>query len=515
MTETAAATSVTQGTPAPGSTAHTTPDADAAQLQALGYTSKFDRTMTELENFSLGFTYLSPVVGVYSLFAFALAAGGPPMFWWDLLVGVGQMFVCLVFGEVVSQFPISGGLYPWARRLVGKRWAWMAGWVYLWALLVSIAAVATGGAPFFAQLLGFIPTPAITTGIALGMIVIATVLNVSGTRLLARVAMFGFICELIGAIAVGGYLLLFARHHPFSVLFDSVGIRSGGSYLPAFLASALAAMFCSYGFEACGDVAEEPPDASRMIPRAMRMTIYVGGAAAMLVCLALILAVPDMNAIISGKDTDPVATILRSAMGDVGFRAVLAVVLVSFVSCALSMQAAASRLLFAYARDEMIVGSQSLRKLTPRTHVPAVALVTMGAAPALIALTGLWLANAVATIISFAAIGIYIAFQMLVLGALIARTRGWRPSGPFRLGPIGVVVNVLALVYGVGAIVNMAWPRSPQDPWYINYGMLVATAGVLTMGLAYMLLGKPYERGDAPAGDAAQLTTAPVMAQNL
>jgi len=69
-------------------------EADAAQLKALGYTSKFDRTMSKLENFALGFTYLSPVVGVYSLFGFALAAGGPPMFWWYLLVGIGQMFVC-------------------------------------------------------------------------------------------------------------------------------------------------------------------------------------------------------------------------------------------------------------------------------------------------------------------------------------------------------------------------------------------------------------------------------------
>src|SRR6201996_8910489 len=153
-------------------------ESDAAQLQALGYTSKFDRSMTQLENFSLGFTYLSPVVGVYSLFAFALAAGGPPMFWWYLLVGFGQMFVCLVFGEVVSQFPISGGLYPWARRLVGKRWAWMAGWVYGCALFVSIAAVATGGAPYLAQLLGFAPTPANTTTIALAMIVVATICNV-------------------------------------------------------------------------------------------------------------------------------------------------------------------------------------------------------------------------------------------------------------------------------------------------------------------------------------------------
>jgi amino acid transporter len=476
--------------------------ADAAQLQALGYTSKFDRSMSELENFSLGFTYLSPVVGVYSLFAFALAAGGPPMFWWYLLVGIGQMFVCLVFGEVVSQFPISGGLYPWARRLVGKRWAWMAGWLYGWALLVSIAAVATGGAPFLAQLLGFAPTPAITTGIALGMIVIATACNMSGTRLLARVAMFGFICELIGALAVGGYLLVFARHQPFGALFNSFGIRAGGSYLPAFLAAALAAMFCYYGFEACGDVAEETPDASRMIPKAMRMTIYVGGAAAMLVCVALILAVPDMPAMISGRDPDPVATILRAAMGEFGFRAVLAVVLVSFISCALSIQAAASRLLFAYARDEMIAGSGLFSRMSPRTHVPVWALFVAGVVPALIALSGLWLQNAVSTIISFASAGIYMSFQMLILAALFARATGWKPSGPFTLGRWGWPVNIIALLYGVSAIIDMIWPRSPQDPWYSNYGMIVTAAAVIALGAIYMLAAKPYERGDAPAGDA-------------
>ncbi len=112
------------------------------------------------------------------------------------------------------------------------------------------------------------------------------------------------------------------------------------------------------------------------------MTIYVGGGAAMLVCLALMLAVPDMSAVISGKDTDPVATTLRTAMGEVGFRAVLAVVLVSFISCALSMQAAASRLLFAYARDEMIVGSELLSRISPHTHVPVAALLVAGLIPA-------------------------------------------------------------------------------------------------------------------------------------
>ena len=169
---------------------------DADQLRALGYESHFDRTMSKWENFSLGFTYLSPVVGVYTIFAIAFVAGGPPMWWTYIGVGLGQLMVCLIFGEIVSQFPISGGLYPWARRLVGKRWAWMAGWVYAWALCCTMAGVATGAAPFLAQLFAVDSAPAATTTIALVLIGLTTALNLSGTRLLARVAMFGFICEL-------------------------------------------------------------------------------------------------------------------------------------------------------------------------------------------------------------------------------------------------------------------------------------------------------------------------------
>src|SRR5471032_1498089 len=212
-------------------------DSDAEQLRKLGYTSNFNRSMSKWENFSLGFTYLSPVVGVYTLFATSFAAGGPPMWWTYILVGLGQLMVCLVFGEIVSQFPISGGLYPWARRLVGKRWAWMAGWVYAWALCCTMAGVATGIAPFLAQLFGVDSTPLATTIIAIVLIAGTTLLNLSGTRLLARVAMFGFICELVGAIVVGGYLLLYARHQPLKVLIDTTIVHTDGNYLPVFLAS--------------------------------------------------------------------------------------------------------------------------------------------------------------------------------------------------------------------------------------------------------------------------------------
>jgi len=79
-------------------------------------------------------------------------------------VGVGQLLVCLIFGEIVSQFPISAVFIPGAR-LVGKRWAWMAGWIYGGALLHHGGRGAVS-LRFLAQLFGLESTPIATTAIA-------------------------------------------------------------------------------------------------------------------------------------------------------------------------------------------------------------------------------------------------------------------------------------------------------------------------------------------------------------
>ena len=426
------------------------------------------------------------------------------MIWWDLIAGCGQMLVCLIFGEIVSQFPIAGGLYPWGRRLVGRRWSWMAGWIYGWALFTTVAGVAVGAGPFLASLLGFHSSPLITTTIALLLVATATILNLAGTKLLARVAMFGFVCEILGALAVGSYLFLFDRHQPLSAILDTFGIRHNGSYLFPFFAAALAGLYTCYGFEACADVAEETANPETQIPLAMRRTIYIGISASVFVCLALILGIPDMKAVIGGQDADPIGTVLKGAFGVIGSRLVLAIVLVSFISCVLSLQAAVSRLLFAYARDNMIVGSARLRELSGR-NVPSFALLVSGVIPAGIVCIGYFLQDALATIVSFAVAGIYISFQMIVAGALYARLNGWKPTGPFRMGKIAPFINVAALVYGVCAITDIFWPQTPAAPWYINYAIPFTTAIVIGTGALYMIAGRPYDRGNAAAGDASTI----------
>src|SRR5215468_272816 len=176
---------------APASTddGHTFHDEDdASHLHALGYKSEFKRDMSPWANFSLGFTYLSPVVGVYTLFAFALATGGPPMIWSFLIVGVGQLLVALIFSEVVAQFPVAGGVYPWVRRLWGRRYAWMTGWIYMVALLVTIASVVYGAGPYIAAAFGIDATVNNTIAFALALLALATVINFMGTKVLATAA---------------------------------------------------------------------------------------------------------------------------------------------------------------------------------------------------------------------------------------------------------------------------------------------------------------------------------------
>jgi amino acid transporter len=329
------------------STEQTQHDEDTAQLAALGYTSQFKRKMSLWANVSLGFTYLSPVVGVYSLFAFALATGGPPMIWSFVIVGCGQLLVALVFGEVVSQYPIAGGVYPWARRLWGRRYAWLTGWVYAWALLITVASVAYGAGAFAATLLDVEGGVNFTIGTALVIIAIASAVNFSGTKNLSRAATAGFVAEIVGALIVGLYLILFEREHGPGVFFDSFGSAGEGTYIGAFLAAGLIGLYQFYGFEACGDLAEEVPDPGRRIPKAMMLTILVGGVAAVFVVIGYVLAVPDIDAVVAGENTDPIGEVLASAFGSVGSKIVLIVVLISFFSCTLSLQAAASRLIYA------------------------------------------------------------------------------------------------------------------------------------------------------------------------
>jgi amino acid transporter len=320
-----------------------------------------------------------------------------------------------------------------------------------------------------------------------------------GIRRLALLARAGLIVEIAGTLVLGAYLLLFDRNQDFGVIFDTMGAGGGAGYLGAFLAAALFSVWIFYGFEACGDIAEEVHNPSQKVPRAMQLTLAVGGATSFFLAIALILAVPDIGAVMSGADASPIDSILLANFGETGSTIALALILFAFVSCTIAIQGAAIRLVYSSARDGMVPASRALSSVHPRLHMPAGAVLVAVVVPALITL----LPSATVTIIiTFAVVGIYIGFQSVVLASVIARARGWRPGGTFNLGRWGMPVNLVALVYGVSAIVILSFKTGEGLESFVDRWLVPISAGVVfVLGLVYLLIARPTEniRADARA----------------
>lgn len=468
----------------------------------------FKRDMGFWGNLALGFTYLSPVVGVYATFAASMALAGPPAFWMLIVAGAGQLLVATVFGEVVSQYPIAGGIYPWNKHLWGKKWGWMSGWVYMIAINVTIASVAYGAGPFLGALLGIEMSPIANVLLALLIIFLATIANLCGTKFLANVAFVGFVVEIFATAAIGVWLLVTVRKHDLSVLFQDFrpgDMQDQTPFVVAFVGAAIMGIYLYYGFEANGDVAEEVRNPGRVIPKAMRMTIYVGGLASMFIALGLILAVGSFEDIINGTIPDPITTIFTEAFGPIGFKLVMAIVLISFLSCTISLQAAASRLMYSMGRDDQLPFSKLLRKFSPTRAVPPYALIAAGAIPAIVILISLLSENALLAIISFASFGIYLAFSSVVFASLRARMKGWKPSGEFTMGKWGWLISISAFVYQVFAMIIVAWPVAGV-PWYDAWIVGLMTLGVVLVGALYLFGTHPERRSGirGAAGDAVQ-----------
>src|ERR1700692_4052146 len=115
---------------------------DEALLQKLGYHQELKRTLGFLSNFAVAFSYISVSTGTFSLFYLGLAAAGPAFFWTWPIVAIGQFIVALNFAELASHFPIAGSIYQWSKRLSGHSLGWFTGWIYFFAGVLTVTAVA-------------------------------------------------------------------------------------------------------------------------------------------------------------------------------------------------------------------------------------------------------------------------------------------------------------------------------------------------------------------------------------
>src|SRR5258708_37651227 len=96
-------------------------DADGRRLAGLGYKQELNRVLTLFGNFSVAFCYLSPMVGIYSLFVLGVGSAGPRDLWLMPVVVAGPLPPPPPFCFPGRPPPISRGRSPLGRRGRGGR----------------------------------------------------------------------------------------------------------------------------------------------------------------------------------------------------------------------------------------------------------------------------------------------------------------------------------------------------------------------------------------------------------
>jgi amino acid transporter len=304
------------------------------------------------------------------------------------------------------------------------------------------------------------------TFIALGTLVITTLINAFGVRLLSILNNIGVATEILGMVVFALILLFFANNQSPSVLFDTAGSEAatGGSYLPAFALGMFMALFVVYGFDTAGTFGEETVDASRQAPRGVLWSVAISGIVGTVFLIAVILAIPDMSAAIKEGQAlgFPIATTIQATLVyDIGGTGVtvgelyLLVILASVFVCTLAIQGAATRMMFSMSRDRHLPLGSIWGRVNGTFKTPANAAIAVGV---LAAIPILVIGPAGGFSVSIAATGlIYLSYLLTNLGVLAARFRGW-PHKPawFNLGRWGKLVNIVAILYGGLMLLNIA-----------------------------------------------------------
>ena len=443
------------------------------------------RSFTWRSAFGVAFAFISPIVALYGIFALTFFAAGPAAWWAFAIVLVFQVIVALSLGEIASRFPFAGGVYAWARRLGGQSFGWFAGWAYLWTLMIAIGSAAYIAMLFLPVVLGIEPfDPTMQVVAAIIFILVGTGFNLLGHIGLKIVAVGAVIIELIGSVGIGIWLLFFGRVQDFSVLFDSYGSGIGnGPWLWSGLAAAMAFVGWAFvGFESAGDIAEEVKNPHRAVPKAMVMSILVVGVVVLFSGLALILAIPDINAVMSGESADPVADTIIFHIGEGVVRPLFAMFVFAFLATFVAAQAAAARVMWSFARDDVLPGSSWLKKLSGKSHIPSRAVIVTGIVPILVVLLSLWGAG-YSTLVLFAIAGFYIAFAFPLIALTRTRLAGKWKRGAWNLGSWGAPVTIVATVWVLFELINISWPRDDTAPWYIQWGVVIMLIVLGGLGL--------------------------------
>ncbi|KAI9000136.1 amino acid or gaba permease [Hyaloraphidium curvatum] len=504
-----------------------TVDKDELQLAKLGYKQEFHRGLGVFENFAASFSTIAFVLGLPSLFGFAMYTGGPLAAWVNwIIIGFCALSTALVLAEICSAYPTAGGIYFWSAKLGGERWgpflswltAWWswAGWVVTWP-----AVCHTNSTMLISGIL--VKYPEYTN--PLWVLFIMDVVQVFLTTLMNIVdeEFMKWFYRISSTFMLGVYILFFTwlpakvpKWQSGSIMtqfVDGTGAtqyfgNEQGAKAYVWFVSLLFPAWTFYGYDASAHIAEETKGAARTASRGMYTSVAMAFVFSFAMLLILLFAIqdgidPDTGAVIPGVDLiaagyaiypQPIVVLFESTVGPDGALAFMVLIFIVGFNCAAACGMSASRVTYAISRDGILPFSHYWHHMSPK-KMPVRAQWLCAALSVLILLPVLGSTVAFTALSSTGTISVDTSYLIPILGRLTAGRHTFK-QGEWNLGrfsvPLGIFVCIWISVLFVCLCLPQLWPVTAST---FNFAPVMIGGISLISGLGWIFSGRKWFKG--------------------
>jgi APA family basic amino acid/polyamine antiporter len=402
------------------------------------------------------------------------------------VAGLYVLAGALIYAELSTLMPRSGGAYNYIGAVYGRVWAFLYGWMETFIDgAASMAALAIVFVIFFNDLLGGTLSSGASTLLVAATLVFVTVLNLASVKANGTLMTVITVLKVVLLLGIAGCAFFFgdgswANYATSSAGGTCEGVPAGArAGLAGFGAAILAAMWSYSGATAVIVVAEEVKDPARTLPLALFSSALVLIGLYVIVNAAYFFALPA-DAVASVSESSSVAgAVIARVVGAAASTLMAAGLMLSTFGALHSTVLHMARFPFAMARDKLL--PSIFATVSRNAHAPTYAVLLLGVCAIAFALSGTF--DMLTDMIIFS---VLIFDFMAVAGVFVLRRRIPATSRSYRAW--GYPFLQVAYLLGIACL---------------TLNTLFAMPGRSLMGLGLIALGLPvyayYARGRPPS----------------
>ena len=465
---------------------------DVKVLHGMGYAQELQRSMSKFSNFAISFSIICILSGGINSFAQAIGSIG------GAGAGIGWIVGCVLSGmfalsmaQIASAFPTAGGLYHWGSILGNRFWGWLTAWLNLLGLITVLGAINIGTAYYFTgtfgAMFGFTGTDMQVVLFVAAITIVQAILNHVGIKVTAFLTdISGWIIFATTAVLVVS-CLVYAPAIDISRLwtFHNYSGEAGGNVFPQsdnvaylFLLCLLLPVYTITGYDASAHTSEETKNAAHSVPRGIVTSVFWSSLVGWIMVSSVTLAIPDMDAAAAQGWNVFFATM--DAILPLGLKTgIYFFVLIAQFLCGLATVTSASRMLFAFSRDDGVpLASKALATVSPRYRTPVNAIWTATVLCILYVVLALNIkvgeTSIYVIVVNSTLVFLFLSFTVpLIAGMFAYGGPKWPKPGPWAMSEgLYKLVTVLSIV-GMAVILFIAVAPPNERVLYVVAGFIV------------------------------------------